>query len=290
MRKVISTTWPWDHNRLNQQDVVRMALELSANEVCIRTPEYISSYNPEWNEDLAGRLQDKGIDVSIWPVVAFRYPEQEAEAIKEDVRRYLPVRVYLDAENKRWIQNLPRFLTALGRLAVPVGLGSFRRANYHTEMRWQTWLQAKADGEYVIDFLAHQLYPIGWLRPLSWLYNFRLDIDSHERELAIARRPGMPWLPWMPAFIGSGYEGVEHWVPPVESVKAAVEYVQERLGSRLLGFNWWSLDEDLVDIPELYEYIKSLPTEEPEPPPDKKLVVTVIHPPGVAVQVAERVG
>lgn len=268
MRKVISTTWPWDHGRFTQQDVVKMALELGVNEVCIRTPEYTKSYNPEWNEDLARRLQADGIDVSIWPVVAFRYPELEAEAIRLDVQRYLPVRIYLDAEDKRWLENLSRFLKALGRLPVPVGLGSYRRADLHTEMNWYTWLTAKAGDEFVIDFLANQLYPVGWLSAGMWVADFRRAIDAWERQLALAGRPGLPWLPWMPAFIGKGYEGMETpWIPTVNAIEAAVEYMSERLGSRLTGFNWWSLDQDLVDIPELYEYIGSLPAEDEDSPP-----------------------
>jgi hypothetical protein len=267
MRKVISTTWPWDHNRFTQQDVVKMALELGANEVCIRTPEYTKSYKPEWNEDLARRLQAEEIDVSIWPVVAFRYPELEAEAIRLDVQRYLPVRIYLDAENKNWLENIPRFLEALGRQPVPVGLGSYRRADLHTEMNWYTWLTAQDGDEFIIDFLANQLYPIGWLSPGMWVADFRRAIDAWERQLALAKRPGMPWLPWMPAFIGKGYEGMDTpWVPVVDAVRAAVDYMCERLGSRLIGFNWWSLDKDLVDISELYEYIKTLPAEEQAAP------------------------
>lgn len=279
MKKCLSVVWPWDHGRFDQGDVVHLAQVLGVDEVCLRTPVYTESYNLAWYTELARQLKLVNIDVSLWPVVAFRYPVQEVAAIVVDCTAYKPVRLFLDAESKRYMNGLPLFLKELanakfaGAISCPIGLGSYRRANYHREMDWSRWYRAvDSQGDYVIDFLAHQLYPIGWTTPNAWTRQFRMDIDSHEIEIKNVGRPDMPWYPWMPAFIGSGFEGVEHWVPRAESVKAAVEYMQGRLGSRLHGMNWWSLDEDLVDIPELYEYIKSIPGEGtgpdlPTPPP-----------------------
>lgn len=271
LRKIISTTWPWDHGEFTQEDVVDHAKILGADEVCMRTPAYVDPYNQEWHEILAGLLQEEGIAVSIWPVVAFRFPEEEADEIKSEIDNYEVVRVYLDAELKYWVHNIDRFLDSLGRLPVPVGLGSYRRANYHEEMRWQTWLTAKKDGIYLIDFLAHQLYPIGWNHPTYWVDQFRRDIDSHEQELAKAGRPSMPWIPWVPAFLAGSFEGERTvgWHPEPDELDAAIKYMQNRLGSRLQGLNWWSFDEDMAHLPHVYDFVEAMPsgdTEEPDPP------------------------
>jgi hypothetical protein len=248
---------------MTEKQVIEKALDLGVDELCIRTPSRYTLYAPAWHDELARLAQDAGIDISIWPVVALQEPEKEADAIREAVTRYLPVRVVLDAEIKTWIANLPRFLSKLGRLPVPVGLGSFRRPSLHPEMRWQTWWTARAlSGEHVIDFVATQLYPIGWISPTNWVNQMRLDVDSNEAELQKAGRTGIPWLPWMPSFIGGTYEGqTTPWIPSAESVAAAVEFLKTRLGDRLVGLNWWSLDKNLVDIPALYAYVKSLPGE-----------------------------
>jgi hypothetical protein len=63
----------------------------------------------------------------------------------------------------------------------------------------------------------------------------------------------------MPAFIGGSFEGASGWTPGVDAVKSAIEYTTARLGSRLLGFNWWSLDRHLVELGDLYQYVKSTP-------------------------------
>jgi len=269
MRKILSVCWPWDHGRFTQKQVVERALDLGASELCIRTPSRTALYAAAWHDQLALLAQDAGIDLSIWPVVALEQPEKEASAIQEAIARYMPTRVVLDAEIKPWIVNLPRFLLAIGRLSVPVGLGSFRRANLHPEMRWQTWWTAKAQtGEFILDFVAMQLYPIGWLKPTNWATQTELDVNSHEAELQKAGRTGLPWLPWMPAFIGGTYEGQKTpWIPTAEGVATQIAFLQKRLGERLLGLNWWSLDQNLVDIPGLYAYVKSLPGEPSGPVP-----------------------
>lgn len=263
MRKILSTCWPFDHNKLSAAQVVERALDLGADELCIRTPSRTALYAPAWHDELARLAQASGIDISIWPVVALQEPEKEAAAIWEAYTHYMPARIVLDAEIKTSIANLPRFLLALGRLPVPVGLGSFRRASLHQEFRWQTWWMAKAKtGEYVIDFVAMQLYPIGWIKPIYWATQTELDVNSHEVELQKAGREGLPWLPWMPAFIGGTYEGqTTPWIPSAEAVATQVAFLQKRLGTRLIGLNWWSLDQNLVDITGLYAYVKSLPRE-----------------------------
>lgn len=269
MRKILSTCWPWDHGKMTEKQVIERALDLGVDELCIRTPSRTVLYAPAWHDQLARLAQDAGIDISIWPIVALAEPEKEAAAIQEAVTRYLPARVVLDAEIQTSIANLPRFLLALGRLPVLVGLGSFRRASLHPEMKWPIWWTARAKtGEYVIDFVAMQLYPIGWVKPTSWATQTELDVNSHEAELAKAGRPELPWIPWMPAFIGGTYEGQKTpWIPTAEGAAIQVAFLQKRLGPRLIGLNWWSLDQNLVDIPALYAYVKSLPAEPSGPLP-----------------------
>ena len=274
--KILSMTWPWDHGYHTVNDVIAVLVDLGATEVSIRTPEYMrtsdmpstNSYNPAFNKALVTAARAKGMLVSLWPIVSLFDPLKMAAAVKKEVELYKPVRVVLDIEGA-WIANYGKntmpFLQALGNVGVPVGLGSYRRPSLHSEIRWQDWLRTQVDGKYVIGFQAAQMYPIGWMRPESWVYQFRLDIDSHEAQHIAAGRPDLPWLPWLPAFA----EGLDPygklWYPRIEGVKAAVEYMEGRLGSRLLGLNWWSLDQDLIvrgtivdpRFTDLYVYIKS---------------------------------
>ena len=265
MLKIISTCWPWDHGYFDACDVADIMVDLGAQEVCMRTPAYTQLYNPEFHDRLAKRVRARGMDVSIWPVISLYNPAAQAQIIKDAYKRYEPRRIVLDAERAwvlNYIANLPKFLTSLGRMPVPVGLGSYRRASLHQDMHWQTWLKHTVNGEYVIDFQAAQLYPIGWRRPVSWEFQFKTDIDSHETEHVKANRPDIPWLPFMPAFAeGRFLDTGEMWYPVVDGVSAAVNYMRTILGPRFLGLNWWSFDQDLMRNPKLkpmQDYIKTL--------------------------------
>jgi len=249
---------------------VQHAIDLGVDEVCIRTPVYYKPYNASWHKDLANRLRADNIEVSLWPVVSLYNPEGQAAAIKAEVAEYIPTRIVLDAEGHwilDYIANLDRFLNALRKPGVPVGLGSYRRASLHQGMRWQTWLKHKTGSIYTIDFMAHQLYPIGWKGVANWVEQTRLDVESHEAELAKAGRSDMPWMPWLPSFIGGGFEGLSKpWVPSAEEMSAQVAFLRGKLGSRLLGVNFWSLDKSLVDMPDVYWYVKGLNSTPPAPP------------------------
>jgi hypothetical protein len=272
MLNIVSTTWPWTPSvGMTPTDVVRHLVLLHADEVCIRTPVYYLPYNPPFHSEVVTRCLDEDIDVSLWPVVSLYNPELQADRIAEETEKWKPKRLFLDAE-RHWvldyIANLPRFLNRLAshKLPCPIGLGSYRRASMHTGMNWQVWLKHQTETGYTIAFLAHQLYPLGWVTPAQWLDQFKRDVDSHEAEIARAGRPGMEWLPWMPSFIGGGFEGLpEPWVPSAVSMQAAVEYLVERLGTRLLGYNWWSLDKSLVDprLGPVYNLVRSLNVEPP---------------------------
>ena len=268
MIKVSSTVWPWDHGKLTVGQVVQHAKNLKLNEVCLRAPVYFSPYKPDFHIELARQLRLNSIGVSLWPVVSLTDPARMARSIKAEYEVYEPDRLVLDAE-RHWvldyIQNLPLFLSELGSMPCPVGLGSYRRASLHNNMNWQTWYKAKAGAKYIIKFVAHQLYPIGWKGVQNWVSQTKLDVASHETELLKAGRPDMPWLPWLPSFIGGGFEGLPvPWVPTADELQAQVELLKTLLGERLAGVNFWGLDKNLVDLPDVYHYVTNLEGENAE--------------------------
>ena len=271
MLKVVSTCWPFDHNKLSVEQTVAHLVVLGADEVCIRTPLFYAPYRPEWHSALVAALPDE-MNLSLWPIVSLYNPEKCADAIADDVERYNPTAIYLDAE-RHWVQdyiaNLPRFLKRLtehkvsGRIRCPIGLGSYRRANYHIGMHWQVWLNFYIGNVPAIDFLCHQLYPEGWTTEQGWRTQMRLDVASHQVELVKAKRPDMVWIPWMPAYTEHG------WTPWANCVAAGVDELKKLLGERLIGLNWWSLDQNLVEPQHAGEYalIASMPSGDPTPPP-----------------------
>ena len=243
---------------------------LGADDVCIRTPVYYLPYKPEWHSALVAALPDD-IEVSLWPVVSLYNPEAQADKIAEEAEKYQPDRIYLDAE-RHWvldyIANLPRFLNRLaahkasGRIKCPIGLGSYRRASGWSSMHWQVWWTHKLNGVFTIDFVAMQLYPEGWNTPTAWRSQMRMDVDSHQLELNKANRPDLEWLPFMAAYTEHG------WTPKADCVEAGVDELHKILGNRLLGFNWWSLDQNLVEPQHAgqYAYIASLASSPAVPP------------------------
>jgi hypothetical protein len=272
--KVISTTWPWNTTgfHLTVEQTVAHLVALNADEVCIRTPAYYLPYSTDYHMRLAEQARARGMTVSLWPVISLYYPERQAAAIIAEVVRYNPSRLFLDAEGgwvKDYIQNLTRFLNALGTFDFPVGLGSYRRADLHN-VNWVGWLRHKVNDKYVIGFQAPQMYPLGFTAVSSWLADFKAAVDSHAVYESMAGRQDIPWIPWMPAFIGGGYEGqTTPWVPKADCYKAATDYMVARLGDRLIGFNAWSLDKSLVDprMRSVYDYIAAYEAAPPPTPP-----------------------
>ena len=280
IQSILSTTWPFNRGLMTVDDVVLHLELLHADTVCIRAPVYFTQLQSAnlpvaqaFHDELVGKLPE-GVGVALWPVVSLYNPELMADRIAEYAEHYNPDLIILDAE-RHWvtdyIANLPRFLNRLaahmvsGRVRCPVGLGSYRRANLHANMNWQTWLTHKRpDGAYTIGFAGHQLYPLGWITPSQWVAQMSLDVDSHEAEHRRAGRPEIEWMPWMPSFIGGTYEGLPtSWVPSAPAYGAALKYLTDRLGSRLMGFNHWSLDVDLVDprMVPIYDLVRSLGVE-----------------------------
>jgi hypothetical protein len=289
MPKTISTTWPWDLCSVEQ--VVQYTKALNADEICLRAIDgptlcgLDDGTRQRWqgktHSDLERAAKDAGLTVSIWCVVYLRMWQKETERLKEAMALYNPTSVFLDAERKEFIANLGPFLRALGRLSSPVYLQSFRRADGHPEMAWQKWYTYRDEttGEYLIDGLGHQLYPIGWNTPQQWVEQFKRDIGTHEREITIAGRPDLPWFPTVPVFVGGAAENAPGWRPTPEALQSAIEWMIANLGSRLVGVNFWCLDRHLAKLPDLFQMVANLklpgalaprPIPEPQPEPEPK--------------------
>ncbi len=268
----ISTTFPWALGP--PSETVRHAQILGTPDVCIRATDGASQYGTNnwtrarWggstHHDLEREAKDAGLSVSIWVVVYLNNWQGEAEAIKEAVAFYNPTAVFIDAEKKENVQNLGAFLRALGRLPKKVYLQSFRRADLHREMMWEKRYGYRdlTTGEFIIDGHGHQLYPIGWETPTQWVEQFERDIENHEQAAAAVGRPGMPWYPTLPTFVSGSFEGVSGWRPRPDAFMAAIDWMKENLGERLVGLNYWSLDRHLAQMQDLYGVV---PTVELEP-------------------------
>lgn len=278
--KTISTTWPW--NLGSTSLIIEHAQRLNCPDLCLRATDGPSQHGvnnwtrARWggktHHDLEREAKAAGLTVSIWCVVYLNQWAREAEAIKEAVAFYNPTAVFIDAEKKDHVVNIGPFLRALGRLPTKVYLQSFRRADLHREMAWDKWYGYRdmTTGEYIIDGLGHQLYPIGWETPQQWVDQFQRDVASHDAIAARVGRPDMPWFPTLPTFVSGSFEGVSGWRPRPESFLAAVEWLKENLGERLVGLNFWSLDRHLARMQDLYAVVTDLedpaPVEAPEAP------------------------
>lgn len=285
MIKTLSLAWPWDV-KYYPDAIIDHALDLGANELCLRTPVYGTPYgdhtlpyyqgmNLNANTDnvaIEKAAKAAGLKVSLWPVILLYNWAGEAQAIKNEVIRYNPDRVFLDAEGniKNHIANLGAFLNSQGKLKCPTHLQSYRRADLHPEMQWSKWYSYKdqTTGEYIINGVAPQMYPIGKVTVAGWLDDFKKSVDSHEAILStLGRVPA--WFPTLPTFISGSFEGDVGWVAPVDCLLAGIEYLKNRLGDRLVGINFWALDRHLANpaLKALFDAVASIPSEPADPPP-----------------------
>ena len=301
--KTLSTTWPWAKlpRPLSIERVIQEALTLNCDDLCMRatTGGYLYGVGPVTKLAWKGRTQfdlekaakAAGLTTSIWCAVSLKDWANEALAIKKAVDYYNPPVVWLDAEAaaKRNIANLGAFLRALGRLGTRVvAVQSYRRADLHREMQWRKWYAYKdADGRFIIDGLGHQLYPLGSHGAANWISDYKKSLDSHQVECLAAGRPDMPWYPTLPAFKGGGYEGQPvPWIPQPDEFLLSLRWLVDTLGARLKRVNFWSLDQDLVDMPDLAKASAELELAPAPPPPapltleQRVTALEVLHPMG----------
>jgi hypothetical protein len=299
--KSLSLTWPWNWTG------TRWSFEQTIQEIVALRPDRVALRAIEGPFEYGGKLQTKvvwkgrtyrdleralkalpaPIPVDVWGPIYLRLWEAEARLLRGTIVPYYnPPYVFLDVEGdiaQKHIANLGPFLRALGRLPCKVYLQSYRYAPGNSWMQWEKWLKYRVEapgdepgrptGLYIIDGLAHQLYPIGETNPSRYLAQVARDVQSHEVIAQRVGRPDIPWFPTLPAFIGTGYEAAPGWKPSVEGVSLMVEWLRQNLGTRLVGINFWSLDKTLYRLPELATYIANLQLVSPETPPPAPLPV-----------------
>lgn len=288
--KTLSLTWPWNWTG------TRWSFERTIEEIVALRPDRVALRAFDGPFEYGGKLQTnvvwKGrtyrdlervlkalpapIPVDVWGPIYLKLWEAEARLLKGTIVPYYhPMFTKLDVEGdiaEKYAENVGPFLRAIGRLPTLVYLQSYRHANLHEWMRWKKWLtyRDEATGEFIVDGLAHQFYPIGATTPAQFVKDTQAALMSHEKIAVACGRPDIAWFPTLPAFIGTGYEKAPGWVPPVEAVRAQVEFLVSYLGTRLVGIDFWSLDKTLYRLPELATYIANLqlgPIVSPETPP-----------------------
>ena len=275
--KVNLSTWKqvWTNRTLTLQERVDQALKTNA-EICIKGSNATGLYGPEtwgifrvWpykgksNDDFERLCKDYGVKVQLWDFPYLQWPQGSANAVNESIARWNPQDVWLDVEG-RYAKNYPGgtgpFLRGLGVARVKFWLQSYRRPDYHPEIKWNKWLTYKdPQGKYIIHGLGPQAYPIG---SDDWPADFERMVDEYEEILGPIGRLDMPWYPTLPTFTEGG------WTPQVDDMIAGVDYLVQRLGSRLKGFNFWR--QEFLFKPEyapILDYIGTLATPEPGPEP-----------------------
>jgi hypothetical protein len=247
MTKVIISTWkPWSNTAISLQERVDQ-VKVAQAEICLKGSNSKYLYGPDtwgifkiypWkgksNDDLERLCKEQGVKVQLWDFPYLQYPQGSADAVNESIARWNPTDVDLDVEG-RYAKNYPyntgAFLRGLGRVKVRFWLQSYRRPDLHREIRWEKWLKYKDEtGKYIIHGLAPQAYPI-WSE--DWPADFKRMIDEYMKILEPIGRVDMPWLPTLPTFSEHG------WTPKVDDLIHGCDYLKERLGDRLVGFNFW---------------------------------------------------
>lgn len=274
--RVLLSTWKqvWTNAALGLQQRVDMAIDARA-EICIKGTNATGLYGPEtwgifkiWpykgksNDDFERLCKANGVKVQLWDYPYLQWPQGSADAVNESIARWNPADVKLDIEGKHakyWPGNTGPFLRGLGVARSRFWLQSYRRPDVHPEIKWTKWLSYKdPNGQYIIHGLSPQAYPI-W--STDWARDFERMVDEYEKLLQPIGRMDMPWMPTLPTFTERG------WTPKLVDMIDGVDYLIDRLGSRLKGFNFWR--QEFLFRPEyaaILAYIKTLATPEgPEP-------------------------
>lgn len=277
MRTLISTWKPWSNLSVSLQQRVDQALA-AQTEICIKgsnatalygldsyTMFKVPPYKGKSNDDLERLCKANEVLVQLWDFPYLQYPTGSANAVNNSITRWNPADVWLDVEGS-YAKNYPGgtgpFLRGLGDVNVRFWLQSYRRPDLHPEIIWWKWLKYKdPQGKYIIHGLGPQAYPIG---THDFAADFRRMVDEWERVLESVGRPDMPWLPTLPTFSESG------WTPYLQDIINGVDYLQQRLGERLIGINFWR--QDFLFKPEFSgfaEYIGTLYTPPTPVPPTR---------------------
>jgi len=274
MRVLLSTWKPWTNVSVTLQNRVDQVQQVRG-EFCLKGTNSTGLYGPNsWNlfklwpykgksnDDLEQLAKRNGLKVQLWDFPYLQYPQGSADAVNESITRWNPSDIWLDVEGS-WAKNYPGntgpFLRGLGVVRARYWLQSYRRPDLHPEIKWDKWLSYKdPNGDYIIHGLGPQAYPIG---ASSWALDFARMVDEYETILKRVGRPDMPWLPTLPTFTERG------WTPNFAQMMDGIDYLTNRLGSRLKGFNFWRQDFLFNDqFASILSYIGTLASDEPEPP------------------------
>jgi len=303
MKKTVSLTWPWNWSgsRWSFEKTIEEVVALNPDSVAIRAFDGPFEYGTAIDTRLMWGLKTyrsleaalkafpKRIEVDLWGPIYTKLWEAEARLQRTWLLPYYnEENLFADVEGALAAASLPLglgpFLRSLGRMSrigkdgvptrVKVWLQSYRRENYHKEMLASKWLSYKdpVTGEYVVDGIAAQLYPMGWLTPAQYVEQTALDVASWQKVAVAVGRPDIPWFPTLPTFIDQA------WTATVGGVQAQVEWLLSNLGERVHGINFWSLDQNAWEIPGMCEYTANLhlPGAESVPEPDAPMSVAEI--------------
>jgi hypothetical protein len=294
VRKTVSLTWPWNWtgSRWSFERTIEEVVALMPDSVAIRAFDGPFEYGGllqtriPWKGktyrdlEVALKALPHRIEVDVWGPIYTRLWEAEVRLQKNVILPYYnPEHEFVDIEGETAAKYLPTglgpFLRGMGRpKRTKFWLQSYRRADAHKDMLFAKWLSYKdqATGEYVIYGLSPQLYPMGWNTPAQYEEQTALDVASHEAIARAVGRPDIPWFPTLPAYIEKG------WKASAAGVRRQVEWLLANLGSRIEGINFWSVDQNLYQLPDLADYIANLrlPGAQPEPEPGSPMSVTEI--------------
>jgi hypothetical protein len=231
-------------------------------------------YKGKSNDDLERLCKQENIKVPLWNFPFLQYPAGSARAVNDSIARWNPQDVFLDIEG-RYAKNYPAntgpFLRSLGNVNVRFWLQSYRRPDYHPQIQWQKWLTYKDPmGKYIIHGIAPQAYP---KHSQDFAADFKRMVDKYEPIIGGAGRHDTPWFPTLPTFSEDG------WTPTLPAMVQGVDYLKERLGERLVGFNFWRQEFLFkTEYAGILSYIKTLyEPDKPPPPPPRDDWFTDIH-------------
>ena len=249
-----TATWP---QNISIEDQVKAAIALGANAIAIK------GTNREWvygakenllppgnkysNDHMEQEAKKQGLEIDLWCWVDCLHPAEQAARIKEAVARWNPRNVKLDVEGaiaKKYAYNTGAFLRSLGRLyrhngvCVKVWLQSYRRPDLHREIAWNRWLSyVGPDGVYLLDGIAPQAYYIGTQDSISDYRRMIIAYDELERKINRI----LNWHVTLPTFSEYG------WKPTADSLEAGIGFLQDMLGNRLIGADYWRLGSLMTD-------------------------------------------